>query len=154
MLEGRKGPEWHWWPWAPGKKDLEASVEEQERPMLVFAGAGGLVPWTLEVASLCVLGEVLALSGPQSDRDDGSATPQGCEGLHEPIPIGLSDWVKAWVRTVFRGPGKGHQVGNRTCGDRCSLLHVLFSERLLCSQQGSRCWVPSRCTHCPRACSS
>ena len=27
-----------------------------------------------------ILGEVLALSGPQSDRDDGSAAPQGCAG--------------------------------------------------------------------------
>lgn len=97
------------------------------------------MPWTLEVALLCVLGEVLALSGPQSDRDNGNATPQGCEGLHEAILIGSSDWMKARVSTVCRGPGKGCQVGNRTCGDRCSLLCALFSEHLLCSQHSSRC---------------
>lgn len=101
MSIGTKRRECQWWPWAPGKRDLEASVENMKgRCWRVSAGPGGLVPRTLEVASLCVLGEVPVLSGPQSDGDDGSSTPQGCEGFHEPVPTGSSDRVKAWAHTA------------------------------------------------------
>lgn len=41
MSIGTKRQECPWWPWAPGRRDLEVSAEEQERPMLVSVCRGG-----------------------------------------------------------------------------------------------------------------
>lgn len=49
--------------------------------------------------------------------------------------------MKDRVRTVCLGPDERQEVKNRTCCDHRSLLCSVFSERLLCSQQRSRCWA-------------